>query len=213
VNVAHLRAALHVVAAVCAFVLAGCAPMRTREREATPAAEAQQAARESALAPRTHWALSAHIGVTTSRDSGSGDLEWQQNGQAYVFTVRAPITGKTWTLRGDANGAVLEGAEAKPFADADVQRLLRDHIGWDVPLAALRAWAFGLRAAGSPARIRYDEHDLPALIEQDGWTVEYRDWLAPRAAAGTDLPLPKRVFAASGTTKIRLAVYDWSVAE
>jgi len=202
------------IAAVALFcVLAACAPVRTRVREATPQAEAVQAARETTLSARMHWVLSAHIGVTTRQDSGSGDLEWQQNGDAYTFTVHAPITGKTWKLRGDARGAVLEGVDAKPIADADVERLLRDHVGWDVPLESLRAWAFGLRAQGSDARTRFDDQNLPASIDQNGWSVEYRDWYPAKAVAGTDLAMPKRVFAASGSTKIKLAVYDWSLGE
>jgi outer membrane lipoprotein LolB len=206
-----MRAALRFAAAATLILLAACAPVRTRVREATPAAEAAQGAREAALSPSAHWTISAHIGVTTSRDSGSGDLEWRQDGDAYTFTVRAPITGKTWKLRGDANGAELEGVESKPVADTDVERLLRERIGWDVPLAALRAWAFGLRATDSAARVQYDERNLPMSIEQGGWSVEYRDWFAAGQVAGTDLPLPKRVFASSGTTKIKLAVYDWSL--
>ena len=205
--------ALRVGVAALLVVLAACVPVRTRTRVATPAAEAAQAAREAALAPRTHWSLSAHIGVTTERDSGSGDLEWQEAGGTYAFTVHAPITGKTWKLHGDANGAVLEGVDARPVADADVQRLLRDHVGWDVPLASLRAWTFGLRAAGAIARVEYDERNLPASIEQDGWRVEYRDWFPADAVGGTGFSLPKRMFAVRGATKIKLAVYDWSLGE
>ena len=208
-----MRVPLRFAAATAMLTLAACAPVPTRVREVTPAAEATQAAREAALSPRMHWTISAHIGVTTARDSGSGDLEWRQDGDAYTFTVRAPITGKTWKLHGNADGAELEGVESKPVADTDVERLLRERMGWDVPLAALRAWAFGLRASGSVARMQYDERNLPTSIEQGGWSVEYRDWFAAGAVAGTDLSLPKRVFASSGTTKIKLAVYDWSLGQ
>jgi outer membrane lipoprotein LolB len=190
------------------ILLAACAPVRTRVHEATPVAEAAQQAREAALTPRTHWTLTAHIGVVTDRDSGSGELDWRETGESYVFTVHAPITGKTWKLSGDARHAVLEGVESQPIEDDDVQRLLREHVGWDVPLASLRAWAFGMRASGSTAQVQYDDQNLPALIEQDGWKVEYRDWFADRHPA-----LPRRVFASNASTRIKLAIYDWSLDE
>jgi outer membrane lipoprotein LolB len=208
-----VRQALRVGVAALLCMLVACAPVRTRSGAATPAAEAAQGAREAALAARVRWTLSAHIGVTTVRDSGSGDLEWQENAGSYAFTVHAPITGKIWKLHGDSNGAVLEGVEARPVSDTDVQRLLLDHVGWDVPLSSLRAWTFGLRVAGLPARVEYDERNLPVSIEQDGWRVEYRDWFAAGTVRGTDLALPKRIFATRGATKIKLAVYDWSLGE
>ncbi len=185
------------------LALAACAPMRVRE---TPAALAAQQAREAKLTPLAHWTLTAHIGVSNGRDGGSGDLTWQQNGDAFHFSVRAPVTGKTWTLSGDASHAVLEGVDPQPDTDVDAQRLLHDRLGWDVPLANLRAWVRGLRAPGSSATVQYDEHDLPAVIEQDGWRVEYRDWFADRSP-----PLPRKVFAGRADARVRMAIESWNV--
>lgn len=189
-------------------LLAACVPMRVKMHASTPAAQAAQDAREAALASRTHWALDAHIAVSTDRDSNSGELDWRQTGESYVFSVRGPITGKTLKLSGDARHAVLEGVDAKPREDSDVQRLLRERIGWDVPLASLRAWVRGLRAPGTPAQLQYNEQDLPALIEQDGWKIEYRDWFVDRTPA-----LPRIVFASHGTTRVKMAIETWSFDE
>lgn len=190
------------VLALTLLALAACAPVHVRE---TPAALAAQRAREAKLAPLTHWRLSAHIGVSNRGDGGSGDLAWEQDGEAFRFTVRAPVTGKTWTLSGDAGHAVLEGVDPQPDMDADAQRLLHDRLGWDVPLADLRAWVRGLRAPGSPASVQYDQANLPAVIEQDGWRVEYRDWFVDR-----DPPLPRKVFASRGDARVRMAIETWT---
>ena len=189
-------------------LLAACAPMRVKMHMSTPAAQAAQDAREAALISHTHWTLAAHIAVSTDRDSSSGELDWRQAGESYVFTVRAPITGKTLKLTGDAQHAVIEGVDAQPSEDPDVQRLLRERIGWDVPLASLRAWVRGLRAPGTLAQLQYNEQDLPALIEQDGWKIEYRDWFSDRTPA-----LPRIVFASHGTTRVKMAIETWSVDE
>ncbi|MBS0556656.1 MAG: outer membrane lipoprotein LolB [Proteobacteria bacterium] len=183
------------------LALAACAPVRVRE---TPAALAAQQAREAQLAPLAHWTLAAHIGVSNGRDGGSGDLSWEQNGDAFHFTVRAPVTGKTWTLSGDAGRVVLEGVDPQPDVDSDAQRLLHDRLGWDVPLADLRAWVRGLRAAGSGASMQFDAQNLPAVIEQDGWRVEYRDWFTDR-----DPAMPRKVFASHGDARVRLVIENW----
>lgn len=190
------------VLAAVLLALAACAPVRVRE---TPAALAAQQAREAQLAPLTHWSLTARIGVSNGGEGGSGDLLWEQDGDAYRFTVHAPVTGKTWTLSGNASRAVLEGVDPQPDIDTDAQRLLHDRLGWDVPLADLRAWIRGLRAPGSPARVQYDAANLPAVIEQDGWKVEYRDWFTQR-----NPPLPRKVFASRNEARVRVAISGWN---
>jgi len=182
--------------------LAACAPVRVRETSATSAG---QDAREAALAPRTHWQIEAHISVSEGRDGGSGDLVWQQDGENYTFTVRAPVTGKTWKLSGNAHQAQLEGVDPQPVRDADPQRLLRERLGWDVPLSALESWVRGLRAPGPHADVQYDAQGLPAVLVQDGWKIEYRGWFDD-----SQPPMPRKLFADRGGARVRMAIEHWS---
>lgn len=187
------------------IVLAGvaaCAPVRVRESAATNAA---QDAREATLAPRTHWQIEAHISVSDGRDGGSGDLVWQQDGERYSFTVRAPVTGKTWKLSGDERQGQLEGVDEQPIRGADPEQLLRERVGWDVPLAALESWVRGLRARGPKADVQYDAQNLPAVLVQDGWKIEYRDWFTD-----SQPPMPRKLFAARGNARVRMAIERWS---
>lgn len=185
--------------------LAACAPLRTRE---TPANAQAQAQREQALSAKADWTLTARIAVSNGQDGGSGELEWSQRGDAYTFTVHAPVTGRTWKLSGDGQTAVLEGVDPAPDRDSDAARLLHDRLGWDVPLKELDAWVRGMRAVGSPAEVIYDEHDLPAVLQQAGWKVEYRDWFDQRTP-----PLPRKVFASRGTARVKVAIAEWNFDE
>jgi outer membrane lipoprotein LolB len=184
------------------LLLGACAPVRVREN---PASSAAQAAREAVLAPRTHWTISARIAVSSGKDGGPGELEWRQDGGDYSFTVHAPVTGKTWKLSGDSNHAVLEGVDSQALTGNDPQRLLRERLGWDIPLNDLIAWVRGLRAPGTPATVQYDAQDLPAVIEQAGWRIEFRDWFDDR-----NPPLPRKVFASRGDARVRVAISQWS---
>ncbi len=187
------------------LLLAACAPVRVANvaPPTPPEAIAAQDAREAALAAHTRWTLAARIAVT-GENGGSGDLTWRQDGSAYTFSVRAP-NGKTMRLSGDEGGAVLEGVDAQPIVGRDAETLLRDRLGAEVPFASLRAWALGMRVAGSPATLAFNEQNLPAQLNQDGWTVEYLDWFADRAP-----PLPKKVFATRGKAKVKLAIQSWT---
>lgn len=188
------------------LVLGACAGPRVRPPPpADAAALARQAAREAALAERMHWTLHGRLGVADARDSGSGSLEWSQQGSRFRFSVHAPVTGKTWVLSGGGGHAVLEGLREHAVEGDDAAALLERELGWKVPLGELLYWARGLRAPGE-ARIEFRDDGLPAQIEQDGWQVRYLDYDTDR-----DPPLPNKVYASRGDYRVRLAIRDWSL--
>lgn len=189
--------------ALCGLLaVAACAPVRVRE---TPDALAAQDAREAQLAPRTHWTLNAHIFVSDGSDNnGSGDLVWRQQGDRYDVTLRAP-TGRTWKLSGDGAHAELAGVDPQPIGGRDAEQLLRERLGWEVPVADLTSWVRGLRKSDTKAALQFDEHRLPATLDQAGWKVEYRDWFADMSP-----PLPRKLYASRGDARVKMAIENWS---
>lgn len=184
-------------------LLAGCVAAPTRPVVATSVMLDAQAGRERALAAQTRWSLEGRLGVSDGHDSGSGSLQWEQDGETFRFTVHAPVTGKTWVLSGDAHGARLQGLRDDVIEGGDAATLLRREVGWQVPFAQLVDWARAVRAPGE-AQVQFDAQGLPAQIEQDGWIVKYADYDMAQTP-----PLPRRVFASRGEQRVRLAIRDW----
>jgi outer membrane lipoprotein LolB len=182
------------------LALAGCAAPRIK-----PDADllARQSAREHALAAQRTWQLAGRLGVSDGHDGGSGSLQWRQDGDAFRFSVHAPVTGKTWVLSGDAHHAVLEGLREQAVEGADAAQLLERELGWHVPVAELIYWARSARAPGD-ARIEFRSDGLPAVIEQDGWKIEYPDY-----DNAHEPPLPRKIFASRGDYRVRLSVNQW----
>ena len=194
------RAGLPRVCLLIAAALAGCAAPRVK-----PDADllARQDARERALATQRAWQLEGRLGVSDGRDGGSGSLQWRQDGDTFRFSVHAPVTGKTWVLSGDAHHAALEGLRERAIEGANAALLLERELGWHVPVAELTDWVRGARARGD-ARIEFRSDGLPALIEQDGWKIEYPDY-----DSTSEPPLPRRIFASRGDYRVRLSVSRW----
>jgi outer membrane lipoprotein LolB len=188
--------------AAAVLLLAGCVPaVRLKGNAALLGA---QAAREQQLATRDHWTLEGRLGVSDGHNGGSGSLSWTQDGDRYDFVLRAPVTGKSFRLSGGPDGALLEGLDGGPLRGPDAEALMRKALGWEVPLRDLRAWVLGLRADSGPAELSFGANRLPALLQQDGWAVDYREWDAARQP-----PLPKKVYAERPPYKVRLSIESW----
>lgn len=196
-----MRAA-RVFAAVLPLLLAACVPA-VRLKGDAGLLHAQHV-REQALAGADHWALQGRLGVSDGHEGGSGSFSWTQDGDHYVFVLRAPITGKSFRLSGGPAGASIEGLEGGPLHGPDAEALMRKALGWEVPLRDLRAWVLGLRADGGPAQLSFGTNRLPSLLRQDGWSVDYRAWDESRQP-----PLPTKVYAAKPPYKVRLSIESW----
>jgi outer membrane lipoprotein LolB len=184
----------------CALVLAACAAPRVKTDDALLA---RQGERERALASQPNWQLQGRLGVSNAKDAGSGSLQWKQDGDAFRFSVHAPVTGKTWVLAGDAHHVVLEGLHEQPVEGDDAAALLDRELGWKVPVAQLTEWVRAARAKGE-AQIEFRSDGLPAVIQQDGWKIEYPDYDSTHQP-----PLPRKVFASRGDSRVRLSVSEW----
>lgn len=201
----NLRILRGLAAGMVLLMLAACAGQRVKPLEADAVQLARQAAREQALAARGSWTVHGRLGVSDGDDSGSGSLEWTQDGDVFRFSMHAPVTGKTWVLSGNAHHAVLEGLREQGVEGGSAAELLERELGWHVPIGPLVEWARGMRAPGA-ARITFRGDGLPASIEQLGWTVDYLDYDQSQSP-----PLPSKVFASKGSYKVRLAVHAWTM--
>lgn len=161
------------------------------------------AQREAQARSEAGWHFNGRIALSDAGRGGSGRIDWQQWSEDLAIQVSAPVTRRSWRLSWIDGVARLTGLDGGPIEGADAARLLRDSVGWEIPMTQMVDWVRGLRAPGQ-AQVSFGPNALPELIEQDGWTVQYRGWseLAGR-------PVPTKVFAKHGDASVRLIIDRW----
>lgn len=144
--------------------------------------------------------LRGRIGVRYQGDGFSGSLLWRHVAGADRVELFGPLGTVHARLSRDGSGAVLETADGQRRAEPDAAALSRAMLGWELPLDALRHWAFGRAAPGSAAQVEPDAAGRPARLLQDGWEVRYLAWdeSAP--------DVPRRIELAQPGLKVKLAV-------
>ncbi len=184
--------------------LSACAPLPVRP--GTALQRAAQVRRAQVLDKIQSWSLSGRIGISNGHQGGSGGFTWVNHPGGFRFVMRAPITGRSFSLdvvRGKM--ACLLGLHPQPVCGPDAEALLNDTLGWRVPIAELRAWVMGLAAVGSPAKLGFTPNGRLASLHQDGWQVGYSDWDANTQA----VPMPRRIVASKLPFSIRVYVEQW----
>ena len=178
-------------------LLSACAHRATRS-------DAAPAWRSSAVIPSS-WVLEGRLAVSDGKESGSGRIHWEQNGDAYTITLRAPVSGQSWRLSGDRAHAQLEGVRPDPVRGSSARELLRRELGWELPVGEMTAWIFGIDLAGEV--VERTPQGAPLRVSDSGWQLEYRDW-----QSFSEVAVPRRITARRAPYQVRLAIQRWSPA-
>ena len=160
-----------------------------------------------------HWEARGRIGVSGGGQGGSGSFDWLQARNRADVQIRGPIGIGSIRLQmsGSAENPelLLETGNGQTFQADTAWRELENRLGTRVPAEKLRYWMLGVPAPGEhqwpEARPDTPPNNDRAVLEQDGWRIEYRysDALSAR--------LPQRINATSGDARVRIVVDSWSL--
>ena len=126
-------------------------------------------------------------------------FDWDYNAQSERLELTAPL-GQGWlTLTRTPTHAQLDTSTGLQRREQGLDQLLRDIVGFDVPVRALRFWLVGLPAPGVAFEATTNDAGLYSEIVQQGWRVILRDF-----EVHDELWLPKRLTATRDKLEVRV---------
>jgi len=186
--------------AILLLVMAGCASV---PRPAAPL--------PTDLADLDRWQARGRLGVSGTERSGSGSFDWQQRGRRAEVRIRGPLGLGSVHLQlvGDAARPrlKLETGDGRVLQSQAAWDELEARLGEDVPAGNLRYWMLGLAAPGEH-RWHDGEGTGDAVLEQDGWRIDYQRY---SSEAGARVPVKMR--ASNGQAQVRIVVDQWRLGQ
>ncbi len=182
------------LAGVCAaLALAACAPMAPRE-------DTGRAAR----VPMPAFLLEGRLSATDGQQAASGRVEWAHAPQTDRLTLFSPLGQIVARLDSGPEGARLLSADGTRRDAASADALLPQVLGIELPAARLPRWLQGTPDTGAEIRQR-DDAGRPQVVIDQGWRIDYLDYVDARADA-----LPARLDISRGEARIRLIIDTWT---
>lgn len=196
-------------AAFIAAFFCACAQVRTIPGEA----QARFAEREPTLASLTRWALSGRVGMRAAEGGGSLALTWRRAPEAQTLDFANPLGKRVLRVEEDAQGARAIDAEQRRYEGRDIQALLADSLGVQVPLAGLAYWVRGLPLPDTEGAPSFDRFGRLQRLKQLGWEIEFRDYMRVN---GIELPAKiflryENVAQPNASVQLRLAINEWTL--
>lgn len=160
---------------------------------------------EAAVSAIETWQLDGRIALKRGNEGFSAGLDWQQAASEFRVELTGPLGETRARLTGNTVQVMLELPDQPALASTDVESLLRDHFGWQLPVDKLRWWIRGLAGPETIVRAR-DSTGRIKELSSDGWQVNYLAW---QEVDG--LWLPKRLEATHPDLSLKLALYGWQL--
>ncbi len=132
------------------------------------------------LAQVSGWALSGRVAVRDPAQSWSASIRWAQHAEGFVLRLSGPLGQGLAELSGDDHAVRLRAASGEEYTAKSAAALLRERVGWTLPVSGLRYWVLGRPDPETAARsLALDDQGRLRGFAQDGWNIrigEYRDF-------------------------------------
>lgn len=160
--------------------------------------------RTDKLAAMVEWGLTGKISLDDGDQGGSGKLQWDVGPGQSELGFHGAMGRGAWHLEMGPEGARLKMADGTEQTADDVNDLIREYVGWPVPLGALQWWARGLAAPGLIDNEQFGPKGLLVSLRQFGWNVDFS-----RYDSVGDIELPVRLKATRDNYRVKLAISSW----
>lgn len=145
------------------------------------------------------------MALRTDKESWTVTLHWENEVDRFQLRMIAPLGQGTWQLTGNRDLVALTTDDNQTYEAADSESLLRQTLGWEIPLEGLEYWVRGMPQPNKPFdRILLDSEARMVDLKQSGWEIKIERYQKVR---GMDLPGKISMF--NPHFSVKLVIQDW----
>ena len=165
-------------------------------------------ARRTAIDGLRRWSLYGRVAVQTDRDGWSASLRWiQLEGHDYLRLI-GPLGQGAYELERHPTSMLMRTADNKILRSVDPETLMRENLGWSIPVAGLHYWVRGIPDPRSPIiALKLDDQGRMTELSQGDWQISVLGY-----AQQGGLELPAKLFLHTPRLKVRLIVQRWETS-
>ncbi|MGB8856525.1 MAG: lipoprotein insertase outer membrane protein LolB [Burkholderiales bacterium] len=158
----------------------------------------------------TQYQIAGRVSVAQAENGYFGNLRWNRNGDIHEIEILSPLGQVIARLYKNDGGYTLTTADQRVLQSHDSEQLMRDAMGFALPVAGLEHWVLG-RAA---PKTRYDAQKFPdgriESLMQDGWKISFAEYFSPEHSAEGEA-VPKKITLRRDDLVIKLVMDSWSL--
>lgn len=197
-------------AAVLVLLLQGCMtapPAPPPDDSLTREPPANWQARAAKLRQLNQWQLQGKMAIRHKQGSDSAFIrQWKQNGNQFLIELSSAFMGMgSVRLEGSPSFLTITDSDGQQYLSDNPDTLIRETLGWSLPVEALYVWVRGLPLQDSPAELFFDQQGRISHLHQKGWEVHYKRYASLAGIAA----VPHALTATREDLRLRLVITQW----
>ena len=162
-----------ILLAILALLLAGCATQMEPPFDHPVYQKKPWKLRKLKLNNEVCWNINGVVSITSGGNTQMGSFSWKQFQDRYAISISGPLNIGAISIQG-MPGRVTLNRPTGSYSAPNAETLMQQQLGWYLPVTNLYYWVRGLPAPQSKGRESYDNFGHLAVLEQEGWTIQYQ---------------------------------------
>ncbi len=185
------------------LLLAGCATAPPVEEDRDPQRISLWQSHQAQLKNVREWHIEGRAAILAQGSGGQIAFDWSHGHDQQALSIKTPLGQNALQMTRNAQGVVLIDQDGVRHEGADGESLLRDALGWSVPVDAMPAWLIGLPASAQDS-YNLDAQGRLKRLHSRGWRIDYQ-----RYTTVNGITLPGRLDLMHMDLNLRVIIDRW----
>jgi outer membrane lipoprotein LolB len=151
------------------------------------------------------FAFNGRVVVKQGTQRDKAGVRWTHQASADEILLLAPLGQTMARIQRDHNRATLE-ASGRRYVASDMESLMQQALGWQLPLSGMRYWLLGLPAPDDESSIEMSPSGQLGVLRQQGWVIRYGKYASDSMDA-----LPLRMDMKRNGMEVMLIIDEWEL--
>jgi outer membrane lipoprotein LolB len=205
-NTIMLNITKHLTIIILAGILCGCTSQILPNQAANY--RLSWPTRQRQLRKITNWQLRGYMTMQSPQENFTAFLNWKQQAKNYAIYLSGPLGIGTVHIYGRPGRFILQTAEGKKYIAKTPKQLVRQQLGWKLPISSLYYWIRGIPVPRVHAIRYFDNYNRLTELDQQGWKIYYQNYTY---SAGIDLP--SAIILCYPNLSVRIVISQWLVKQ
>lgn len=145
------------------------------------------------------------VSFSDGQQGGHASLEWRQTNNHYFILLMGPLGIGSLQIVGGPSSVSLTTAQGESLQAKTPEKLVKQALGWTMPISPLQHWLRGLPAPGTrPHQKQLDTKNRLQFLSQDGWTISYQAYTSMGGIA-----VPQKMLLQNGPLRLKFIFNEW----
>lgn len=151
------------------------------------------------------WHINAVMGIHKPGESDIVSASWDQQGDQYIVRLSGPLNSGSARIEGSLNKVTL-WKNKQPISAASPEQLIKQVLGWQLPISNLRYWILGLPVPALASQQHFDAYHHLSCLKQQGWHIRYANFVEIN-----NIDLPTKIWLDNSQIHIKIVIRRWKV--